>query len=409
MTDVTTRLEKLGLKTHDGFWAIGLLLVLGLVFAYDRGRTSKVVEVVPQAAPTVTKTEKTIQTPDVVIQPLRLAVTTFKPLYDDMGTLLDTLGPGYRGYKTLDMNELLDKKSYKDIDVMFVTCSPVPADWLEAAEIGAEARPGTISSRPKPEIVDRLKDNLREFVGQGGTLYASDWQFSLIAFAFREFIDPERANEGAVQTVTANAEDESLRKIIGDRLELRFDLGAWKPAAFYEKKVSVLLRGDYQTTTGRTRNAPLLVKFPFERGTVIFTSFHNEKQNSELETKLLKYLVFTTILAKTEAKMTETLVQGGFKQAGRSLLSVSSGVPSITETYQCTKAGPIRFSLGFENRDAQMKLTVIGPDGVSHEQEGISPLVVDIPNGAVGDWKYTITALKTPFDNFPYALSIGQK
>jgi hypothetical protein len=69
----------------------------------------------------------------------------------------------------------------------------------------------------------------------------------------------------------------------------------------------------------------------------------------------------------------------------------------------------LRFSLGFENRNAKMKLTVVGPDGVPHEKEGISPLVVEIPDATVGDWKYTITAIKTPFDNFPFALSIGQK
>ena len=404
MSGAISKLEKLGLKPKDGFWAGGLLLMLGLVFAFDRGRT----RTDAVATPTVTKTKQTVVTPDVVSKPLRLAVTKMDPRYDDMGALLQTLGAGYR-YKTLSMNDLLDREMLGEVDVLFATCSPAPSDWLEPNGTATDSRPGTVSSRAKPEVIERLRDNLRSFVGRGGTLYASDWQFSLLAFAFEDFIDWELAVDGAVQTVSARAIDESLRKVVGDRIELKFDLPGWKPAAFYERKVSVLLRGDYQTMSGQSRDAPLLIKFPYEKGTVIFTSFHNEKQNSELETKLLKYLVFTTILANTEAKMTQTLVQGGFKQTGRSLLSVSSGAPSVTETYQCSKTGPIRFSLGFENQGAKMKLTVIGPDGAVHEQEGASPLVVDIAKGIVGDWKYTITALKTPFDNFPYALTIGEK
>lgn len=404
MNSMISKLEKLGLKAQDGGWAGGLLLVLVLVFFFDLlFGASK-----PNVAPPVVVTEQVDRGSEEVSQPLRLGVTTFETRYDDMGSLLKTLGPGYSNFRTLQMSELLDQGSLRDLDVLFATCSPVPADWLEPSK-GAGGRTGTFTSSAKPEVIERIKTNLREFVGRGGTLYASDWQFSMLTFAFEEFVDPNLAIDGAKQTVVAHAEDESLRKVVGDRLELKFDLSAWKPAAFGGRTVSVLLSGDYKTTDGRTLHAPLLIKFPYERGTVIFTSFHNEKQNSELETKLLKYLVFTTVLAKTEAKMSETLVKGGFKQAGRSLLSVSSGAPSVTETYHCAKTGPLRFSLGFENRNAKMKLTVVGPDGETHEQEGASPLVVDIPEGSVGDWKYTITALKTPYDNFPYALSIGQK
>ena len=44
--------------------------------------------------------------------------------------------------------------------------------------------------------------------------------------------------------------------------------------------MTVYLKGRFRTTAGVTIDAPLLVKFPFGKGTVLFTSFHNEKQNN---------------------------------------------------------------------------------------------------------------------------------
>ena len=406
MPTTTSETQQFGLQTKDAKWAGGLVLMLMLVFVVDRIRN---LDHPPIQDPVPSDPSLSSNAPSTEIsagQSLRLAVT--RAFYDDMGSLLKKLGPGY-GYSTLTMNQLLDKKSYQDLDILFATCSVAPGEWLEGTIGGVESRPGTVMSRAKPEVIERIKENLREFVGKGGTLYASDWQFSLLSFAFPEFIDYSRAIEGAEQTVSAQVVDESLKKVVGEELKLRFDMRAWKPAAFHEDKVTVFLRGNYKTMEGETRDAPLLIKFPFEEGTVVFTSFHNEKQNSEIEKELLKFLVFTTIMAKTEATMTETLRQGGFKPTGKSLLSVSGETRSVTESYQSTKSGQLRFSLGFQNRNAFMKLTVIGPNGTLQEKEGISPLIVDIPNAGVGTWKYTITAVKTPFDNFPYSLSIGQK
>lgn len=404
----TTSESQFGLQIKDVKWAGGLVLMLVLVFIVDRIRNPDQVAV-EDVRPTPAELSKIVPPKDVYGgQTLRLAVTRSPQQYDDMGSLLKTLGPGY-GYSTLNLEQLLDKKSYEDLDILFASCSPVPGDWLENTTGGVESRPGTVSARAKPEVIERLKENLRAFVENGGTLYASDWHYSMLMFAFEDFIDFGAAIQGAAQTLTARVVDESLKKVVGEELKLKFDMRDWRPAAFREDKVTVLLRGDYETMDGQTRDAPLLIKFPFGKGTVIFTSHHNEKENSEVEIKLLKFLVFTTMMAKTEATMTETLRQGGFKPAGKSLLSVSGATRSITEDYQSTKSGHLRFSLGFQNGNASMKLTVVGPGGTRQEKEGISPLVVDIPNAGVGTWKYTITAVKTPYDNFPYSLSIGQK
>jgi len=73
------------------------------------------------------------------------------------------------------------------------------------------------------------------------------------------------------------------------------------------------------------QTGPLLVTFPHGEGTVIFTSFRNEAQNTEMEEELLRHLVFTTVTAREEGKIRRTMVRGGFSPTARNLLSASSG------------------------------------------------------------------------------------
>ena len=93
---------------------------------------------------------------------------------------------------------------------------------------------------------------------------------------------------------------------------------------------------------GRRRaiTAPLLVKVPFQHGTIIFTSFHNEKVNSELETKLLRFLVFAAVTAKDTAAAQNIMISGGFSPQKQSLLSTSPESAPVTSTYKNTNAGP---------------------------------------------------------------------
>ena len=64
-------------------------------------------------------------------------------------------------------------------------------------------------------------------------------------------------------------------------------------------------------------------------------------------------------------------------------------------------------SLGFANQGARLRLSVRGPDGKAREQEGTSTLTVDVPDAAPGDWTYTVIALKVPYPNFPFTLTVG--
>jgi hypothetical protein len=392
----------------DAALAAGLALALLVVFAIDQRKVPEKIDTGQVQLQTVEQTPDE-ELPTEPVRKLRLAVTPpggSIGSYDNMGRLLDSLGEGYK-YTSLALEDLRNSEKFGDYDVLFLTCSGVPQTWLKE-RIGASKRPGADEYTGNEEVLQQVGDNLRHFVEQGHTLYASDLHFSLVAKAFPDLVarEPER---GKKQKVNAEVVDSGLRELIGGEMPLDFDQEGWYPAGFEGKDVTVYLRGKYEAEDGASETAPLMVKFPVHDGTVIFTSFHNEKQNSETELKLLRYLVFSAVTAEEETKVQRTMVQGGFSPAKKNLFSASAGEPSATSVYHADQAGHLQFVLGFQNAGAQLKLTVVGPDGAQHEEQGSSTITIDVPDAQVGDWTYTVTALKLPNANFPFTVTVGQK
>jgi hypothetical protein len=68
----------------------------------------------------------------------------------------------------------------------------------------------------------------------------------------------------------------------------------------------------------------------------------------------------------------------------------------------------LHFALAFENQGAVLHLQVISPSGEKFDKDGVETLQIDIPTPAAGTWKYTVTAKKVPFANYPFHLSVWQ-
>jgi hypothetical protein len=381
----------------DGGIALALVGVLGLVFLFDRGS--------PPGNTTVTPV--VVQAPEepVASKALRLAVTP--PQWDDMGKLLDQLGSGFT-HDVIRLEDLDNLAKLSGYDVIFWTCGTVPESWTLRGDLGSGLRPGVIRVRPNLEVMDRVKSALRTFVGRGGTLYASDWRIETLSYCFPELSEGSRIATGDVQVVRAEVVDPGLREVLGPVVELRFDQPGWYPARLSGEGSTIYLRGVYRGDGGvESHTAPLLVKVPFGKGTIIFTSFHNEKNNGALELKLLKFLVFAAVTAEESSKAHQTMVSLGFSPRKENLLTPSSANPTITQAYQNPRRGRLRFALSFRNEGARLKLTVRGPDGKTQEQEGTSSFHVDVADAVAGEWSYTVTALKVPYENFASTVTVG--
>jgi hypothetical protein len=385
---------------RDAAVLVLLLAALGLVFLLQKRHQN------PSAADVADLEDAgEIATSPPTHSVLRLAVTP--PEFDDVGRLLDTLGSGYR-YTVIDFDDLLDPGKLAPYDVVFLTCSGAPKTWLgRRMGEGDRGSPGVF--RLKTPIIDQLSRSLRHYVGQGGTLYASDWQFELVKIAFPEHVDDARAGSGAAQNIRAEVLDPVLQRRLGASIELNFDKPAWRPAAFQGTDVTVDLRGNYELSDHTRTSGPLLVEFPFGSGNVIFTSFHNETQNSKTELVLLRHLVFTTVTARLDTKIRHTLVAGGFSPVERNLLSASASNQSITENYESRGVHDLQFVLGFEDRGARLRLTVTGPDGRQITKTGTSTIRIDEPQAAKGVWRWSVTPVAVPYANFPFTMTVGEK
>jgi hypothetical protein len=367
-----------------GGLALALLLVIGL----DR--------ILPQVAEEGSVMVITENGPSTAAQPPRMAMTPSTVelgygAWESMGELLDGLGEGYR-YQHIPLEDLLESEKLAKLDILFFTCGKELNDNF------------------------RLQQNLREFVAKGGTLYASDWRYDCLKYAFHEYQKPEWAAHGQRGDVTASVRDTGLRDVFGDTVQLHFDLPYWKSAGFGAAGVEALMVGNFTTAvpqgavaaSGPRVTAPLLVRFHHGKGTVIFTSFHNEKGNSDTSRKLLKYLVFSVVTAKENANVTQSLIKGGFSPSKSNLMSASAGDPQVSQTYYHKKQGKLRFVLAF-GEGARLRLEVEGPGGVRHEQSGTSTFTIEVPDAAAGDWRYTVTAQQVPYANFPFTLTVAEQ
>lgn len=313
-------------------------------------------------------------------KPLKLAVTPF--VHDDVGSLLKTMGPGYR-YTTLQKEDIFALPVLRNFDVVFLTCADIFVQDYQAAL------------------------PLRRYVEGGGTLYASDLRGELVAAAFPEFRRTLPLLPGVAQSVEAQVVDAGLEAYLGRKaIPLAFDVPNWRPAAFDASKATVCLKGTYRNLKGDVATAPLLVKFRAGKGTVVFTSFHHSKNDGAIVQKLLEYLVFSSVAARSEARVKELMLRSQFAAEDLRPAFVSPG--KNAEGTCRHQGGALQIALGFENQGAKLKLTLRSPSGkmVEHEDQGL--YLIELPNAEAGVWHYTVTPIEVPNANFAILVAVGK-
>ncbi len=313
------------------------------------------------------------------VQQLKLAVTPV--VHDDLGSVLTRMGEGYR-FTKLRSDDVLSYESLKKYDVVFLTCADLYAKDFQAAL------------------------PLRKFVAGGGTLYASDLRGDLLQAAFPEFRARGPVLPGVPQKIEASVTEPGLQSYLGRKaIPLSFEAPDWRPAPFDPSKVTVCLKGTYRNNLGQALSVPLLVTFQFQKGTVIFTSFHHAKNDSETVQKLLEYLVFASVNARNEARVKDLMQRTGFTPQELRPALVSAG-DGIHATY-AHPGGGLQIAVGFENLGAKLKLTLRSPNGRTIEHIDRDLFLIEIPNAEPGTWHYTIAPLELPYANFPMMVSVG--
>src|SRR5262249_24065648 len=153
----------------------------------------------------------------------------------------------------------------------------------------------------------RIYPNLRMYVQKGGIIYASDLRYDDLAKIFPDYIISRAGIQDLKGNVNATIYDEGLKRILGPQVNLHFDF-EHRPAAFNPQKAKVyLVTFQKNFLTGQLVSVPLLTKFALGKGQVVYTSFHNSTQLSDVESKLLWSIIFATVNAPAEVKAWQTM------------------------------------------------------------------------------------------------------
>jgi len=182
---------------------------------------------------------------------------------------------------------LLSSNQLNAYDILFLNCG-IDDGWLSSES--------------------QIQSNLRAFVEQGGSIYASDWSHSFVESAFPEkidffgedhnYIDAQVGNEGAV---TADILDDTMQTVLNDEVaSLNYDLSSWVMMTNTAENVEILIQGSVEGVSWETgesevhQDTPLAVRFTHGEGTLVFTSFHNEHQHTTLDMRaLLEEMIFS--------------------------------------------------------------------------------------------------------------------
>ena len=182
--------------------------------------------------------------------------------WDSIEEILDYLGFPYDLYDVAAAEALVSNSTaLAPYDAVFLNCGGSYDAWSPAATNG-----------------------LREYAMAGGKVYASDWAYVMIERAFPQMVQFYGEGSGGspyvgnVGMVKGEVLDPALRDVMGEEVDLYYQLGAWVVAEGVGEGSSVVVEGDPPLSSGSLVDAPLTIRAPQGKGTALYTTFHNESQ-----------------------------------------------------------------------------------------------------------------------------------
>lgn len=247
--------------------------------------------------------------------PLEIDVAIISGSYDDFELVLTNMG--FSNYVVVDGNDLGEVQSFlldydllTSFDIVFFNGGHIENEVLyptpeeEEDDIGLGDGGATGDTGEPYEPSDDVIANLRNYVSQGGSLYASDWSYDVVEQGWPDRIEfvgddstPNAAQLGEYDLVNAAVQDSSMAAWLDtDYIEIEYDLPVWAPMESVEGSVSKHLVGNIAyrqgTATYNISNAPLLVSFSSGEGKVVYSTFRVARNASSDVLGVLQYMMY---------------------------------------------------------------------------------------------------------------------
>lgn len=194
----------------------------------------------------------------------------------------NNVGDGYEAYAFLT-----DTARLAQYDMLFFNCG-MNDNWTRVDRAG-------------------ISQNLRDFVANGGSIYASDWAHFAVEGPFPNFVDfIGDDNDAAAPRVgveghyTGVVRDPAIASALGSTsAALYFDLPIWVAMQSAPNAADVMIEGNFRYNTDpygfspdQSIYAPLAAKTRTYGGTVLYTTFHNESQTTRDMDVILQEIIF---------------------------------------------------------------------------------------------------------------------
>jgi hypothetical protein len=312
-----------------------------------------------------------------------LAVTTKG--WDDIGSILTGMG---KSFSQITDASLVTYDNIKNYDSIFLNCN-------------------SSASRYSTDAASSIK----KFVEEGGTIYASDYAYDYVKKAFPGYIMfPNTPTIGSIQKVNAIITDLGMANYIGmNNIEINYDLSDWVVIDSVSPEVTTHVKGSYYSSNGLKTDKPLLVSFPYGKGKVIYTTFHNEKQLTDEVTKILEYLVLKVTQSIPENNVNDILNTFGYNHFSTMFSTLNPNEESQMFKFSC-KEGRDYF-LTMDSFGGYYDVDLFKPDGTLYAKIENPTLSngIQIMNPETGEWGYKVSAKEVYFENAPFVVGIGEK
>jgi hypothetical protein len=157
-------------------------------------------------------------------------------------------------------------------------------------------------TNPADDTPEHVAANIRDYVWNGGSVFATDWAYDIVETAWPDaidFIGDDRVRDagqvGDFGNVDASVTDESLADYLGETgTRITYDLPVWPPINAVEPYVSIHLTGSVGYREGESTytlaSVPLLVSFSGGSGRVAFSTFRVAANQTEDMTSIVQYV-----------------------------------------------------------------------------------------------------------------------
>jgi hypothetical protein len=219
--------------------------------------------------------------------------------FDDFDEVLQALGietydevDGKTGDTLQDF--LLDIKAMEEYDLIVFNGGHIEEDIIYDTDGN-----GT-------NVVAAIINNLRVYVANGGSIYASDWAYDVVERGWPEAVDflgtdevPDDAQRGVTQTIPGSISNQVMAEFLNDDdgfLNISYDLPVWPLVERVSSTTSIHLLGNpeyrIQDTTYTLASSPLLISFNGGGGKIIYSTYRISANLDSQMLQLMQYVMF---------------------------------------------------------------------------------------------------------------------